>query len=101
MQKASQWAGQKLSQKGSLVQPAIPVLDIPVDEDIWDQPSPQHVNAVPKVAFYPLLSICFLHVYHHVRCLISMRKPAVLSLYTGQGFAPCTCLLLVYSGAHC
>ena len=49
VQKASVWTGQRLGQKSTLVQPSIPVLDIPVDEDIHGQPSPEHPHAVPKV----------------------------------------------------
>ncbi len=49
VQKASKWSDQRLAQKPSLVQPAIPVLDIPVDEDIQDRQSPYTVNPVPKV----------------------------------------------------
>ena len=49
VQKASKWSDQRLAQKPSLVQPAIPVLDIPVDEGIQDRQSPYTVNPVPKV----------------------------------------------------
>ena len=49
MQKASKWSDQRLAQNASLVQPTIPVLDIPVDEDIQNQQSPCPVNPVPKV----------------------------------------------------
>ncbi len=49
MQKASKWSDQRLAQKPSLVQPAIPVLDIPVDEDIQNKQSPYTANPVPKV----------------------------------------------------
>jgi len=49
VQKASKWSDQRLAQKPSLVQPAIPVLDIPVDEDIQNKQSPYTANPVPKV----------------------------------------------------
>ena len=49
MQKASKWSDQRLAQKPSLVQLAIPVLDIPVDEDIQNKQSPDTANPVPKV----------------------------------------------------
>lgn len=49
IQKPSKWADQKLPQKTTLVQPAIPVLDIPVDEDIQNQPSPEQTHPRPKV----------------------------------------------------
>ena len=49
VQKTSKWSEQKLPQKSTLVQPAIPVLDIPVDDDMQNQPSPEQPNSVPKV----------------------------------------------------
>lgn len=48
VQKASKWCDQKLPQKNTLVRPAIPILDIPVDEDIQKQPCPEHLHSVPK-----------------------------------------------------
>ena len=48
--KTSKWSDQRLTQKSSLLQPAIPVLDIPVDEEIQNKPSPEHVNPVNKVS---------------------------------------------------
>lgn len=53
VQKASKWCEQKLLQKSTLVQPAISVLDIPVDDDIQNRQSPEQPNSVPKVI------ICF------------------------------------------
>lgn len=54
VQKASKWSEQKLPQKNTLVQPAIPVLDIPVDDDIQNQPSPEQPNSIPKVRVFVL-----------------------------------------------
>ena len=51
VQKASKWSESRLGQKASSLQPAIPVLDIPVDEDIQDRPSPQHSTS--KQVFDP------------------------------------------------
>ena len=81
IQKPSKWSDQKLPQKNTLVQPAIPVLDIPVDEDIQNQPSPGQAHPVPKVnsCKSPLcMALCSLLALQTHLCSCSMFTPSLL-----------------------
>ena len=73
MQKAAKWCEQKLPQKSTLVQPAIPVLDIPVDDDIQNQRSPEQLNSVPKVIIcffdFPMMPIMYHSPHASFSCL--------------------------------
>ena len=73
MQKASKWCEQKLPQKSSLVQPAIPVLDIPVDDDIQNRQSPEQPTSVPKVIIcvldFPMMLIMYRAPHAKLACL--------------------------------
>lgn len=73
VQKASKWCEQKLPQKSTLVQPAIPVLDIPVDDDIQHRQSPDQLNSVPKVIIclldFPMMLIMYHSPHASFSCL--------------------------------
>lgn len=65
VQKASKWSEQKLPQKNTLVQPAIPVLDIPVDDDMQNQQSPEQPTSIPKVRIFVLKSAVMMYHSPH------------------------------------
>lgn len=71
VQKASKWSEQKLPQKSTLVQPAIPVLDIPVDDDIQNQQSLEQPHSVPQVVTYMLEFPIMLTMYHSPHAIVA------------------------------
>ena len=100
MQKASKWSDQRFAQ--TLLQPAIPALEIPVDEDIQRRPSPESLHAVPKVSCWchrcPLDLISTLHEAACVACMgLSLLHLDVTLLHVSQPRCPCLSCML-YTG---
>lgn len=98
MQKASKWCDQKLPQKNTLVRPAIPILDIPVDEDIQKQPCPEHLHSVPKVLRYAsalplIIMLCCSHVlhWHVIASALLLASPPVPAMLSGEVHACLAC----------